>query len=197
MYSIPGLTSKLTQKFINQLCSNSNSYLEIGSYLGATAVAALDGNKLDAYFVDNWKEDVQPMREDLEQLPPNSKDVFKENVKKWKGKNNINIFDCDMFNVDLSHIKPIDIFFYDAHHGEEYTSRAIQYFSKVFNETTILLIDDANFDTVVSGARDGIRKAGLSVLYEKMILNDIEDPDAWWNGLYIIIIRKNDGNIIK
>ena len=190
MYGVPGLTSKLTQKFINKLCSHADSYLEVGSYLGATAVAALDGNKLDAYFVDNWKEEVQPMREDLERLPPNSKEVFKENVKKWKGINSVSIFDCDMFEVDLSHIKPIDIFFYDANHGEEHTARSIKYFSQVFSDITVILIDDANFDSVVSGARKGVEQSGLKLTYERMIRNDIEDPEAWWNGLYIMVVNK-------
>ncbi len=39
MYDIPGLTSPRVQKFLNGICKKANSYLEIGSYLGATSVA--------------------------------------------------------------------------------------------------------------------------------------------------------------
>jgi hypothetical protein len=70
------------------------------------------------------------------------------------------------------------------------TSAAVRYFSDKFRDESILIFDDANFDGVVSGAKEGIKEAGLEVIYEKLILNEMEDPDQWWNGLYIVIIRK-------
>lgn len=187
MYSVPGLTSRKVQKFLNSICSQANTYLEVGSYLGATAVAALDGNKLDAYFVDKWEEQIQAFRDDID-LPPNDKQVFIENVKKYKGSNNIRLFQCDMFDVDLSEIKPIDVFFYDGPHGFWETSEAIQYYSKVFNDQCIVIVDDANFDGVVGGAEHGISKLKCDILYKKIILNDIESEDEWWNGLFIAVL---------
>ena len=82
MYNIPGLTSPRVQKFLNGICKKANSYLEIGSYLGATSVAALDGNKLNAYFVDMWEQPIQTARDDLEDLPPNNKETFISNTLK-------------------------------------------------------------------------------------------------------------------
>jgi len=76
MYNIPGLTSIKVQRFLNGICKHADSYLEIGSYLGATSVSALDGNKLDAYFVDMWEQPIQTAREDLDELPENSKETF-------------------------------------------------------------------------------------------------------------------------
>lgn len=189
MYSISGLTSPKVQKFLNTICKDKNSYLEIGSYLGATAVAALDGNQLAAYFVDNWKDQVQAFRDDIE-LPKNNKEEFIKNVKSFKGENTIKIFDCDMFNTDLSEIDPIEVFFYDADHDPEITSKAIQYFSNVFADEVIVIIDDANFDGVVQGARNGINNTRFVSIFERIILNDIEDENAWWNGLYILILKK-------
>lgn len=189
MYSIPGLTSPLVQKFLNKICSGKKTYLEVGSYLGATAVAALNGNSLDAYFVDKWEEQIQACRDDIS-LPPNDKQEFINNVKKYKGENTIHIFHCDMFDVDLSEIKPIDVFFYDGPHDKNNTSKAIQYFSKVFSEECILIIDDANFDGVVNGTEEGLSKIPFNVLYKKIILNDIESETEWWNGLYIAVLKK-------
>lgn len=187
MYSVPGLTSPKVQRFLNSVCSNASTYLEIGSYLGATAVAALDGNNLEAYFVDSWKEDIQAFRDDII-LPQNSKEVFIENVRKYKGNNKINVFHSDLFDVDLSEIKPIDVFFYDGPHDYETTSNAIQYYSKVFANECTVIIDDANFNGVVDGALNGLSRINYDVQYKKIVLNDIESSEEWWNGIFVAVI---------
>jgi predicted O-methyltransferase YrrM len=190
MYDIPGLTSPKVQKFLNGICKNSSSYLEIGSYLGATAVAALDGNTLNAYFVDMWSEPIQPARDDLDELPTNDKQTFITNVKKYKGNNNIRLFDSDLFNVDVSELENIDVFFYDGPHDFETTSKAVQYYAPTFSKGAILIFDDANFDGVVYGADAGIEQSGLKTSYTKIILTDeIEHKSEFWNGLYIVIIE--------
>jgi len=189
MYSIPGLTSPKVQKFLNGICKHANSYLEVGSYLGATSVAALDGNNLHAFFVDKWEEPIQTARDDLGELPKNSKETFIANVKKYKGNNTINIFDSDLFNVDRSELKDIEVFFYDGPHDFETTSKAVQYYAKTFAKDAILIFDDANFDGVVHGANDGLQEAGLQSRYERIILTEqIESESEMWNGLYIVAL---------
>ena len=189
MYNIPGLTSNRIQKFLNKICSNKKSYLEIGSFLGATGVSALDGNKLNAYFVDKWKEDIQSANGEIE-LPKTNKQTFIENIKKYKGENTISIFDCDLFEVDISLIKNIDVFFYDGPHDFYNTSKAVQYYSKTFSKDCILIFDDANFDGVVHGAKDGIQKSNLNIKYERILLTETpEDKNDLWNGLFIVLIN--------
>lgn len=189
MHSVPGLTSPIVQRFLNNVCSKKSTYLEVGSYLGATACAALSNNKLEAYFIDTWEDKVQAMRDDIV-LPENNKATFIENIKKFKGQNNISIFHCDMYEVDLEEIKPVEVFFYDGPHDSYNTSKAIQYFSKVFAEECIVIIDDANFDGVVSGAKHGLSKIPYNIIYQKIILNDVESEKEWWNGLYVAVVKK-------
>jgi len=43
---------------------------------------------------------------------------------------------------------------------------------------------------VVEGAREGLQNSGLEVAYEKLLLNKEEDKNGWWNGLYIVVVRK-------
>jgi len=189
MYNIPGLTSNRVQKFLNKICSNKKSYLEIGSFLGATSVSALDGNKLDAFFVDKWEENIQSANGEIK-LPKTNKEVFIENIKKYKGKNTISVFDCDLFQVDISLIKDIDVFFYDGPHDFYSTSKAVEYYSKIFSKECILIFDDANFEGVVTGAKDGIKKSKLKVKYERILLTEVsEDKDDLWNGIFIVLIN--------
>lgn len=187
---IPGLTSTRVQSLINGLAGKLGSYLEVGSYLGATGAAALKDNKIKAYFVDNWKEDVTPVTQDGINVVENKKDKFISNIKPYITNNDVMLFDSHMFAVNTEEIKDVKFFFYDGPHDSVNTANAVQYYKDCLADTAVIIFDDANWDGVVKGAADGIKKAGLSILYSKMILNDIESEKDWWNGLYIVVVTK-------
>jgi hypothetical protein len=186
---IEGLTSDRTKKLLNALGKLSTSYLEIGVLNGATFCSVLKDNTLNAYAVDDWNHIVQAANGTTN--IQSSKEKFISNVKKIKGNNKIKLFDSHFLNVDKSTIDYIDFMFYDADHSEELTRASVTYFSDKFTNNAILIFDDANFDGVVSGALKGIEDSGLKVLYQKIILNDIEDAEQWWNGLLIVVIGKD------
>lgn len=186
---IPGLTSLRVQGLINQLAKGVGSYLEIGSYLGATACAALKDNNLKAFFVDQWQQQIQPQT-DLN-LPPNNKEVFLKNINEHKGLSEVVVFDQDIFEVPVDTMQGmIQMFFYDGPHDQETTKSAVQYFWTSFQNEALLIFDDANWEGVVHGAKQGIELMNGHIVYDKIILNSVENPNEWWNGLYIAIIRK-------
>ena len=188
---IPGLTSTRVQSLINGLAKSSSKYLEIGSYQGATAAAALSGNKLEAYFVDMWESAPQAVRRGWETPVTNTLEEFKENIKPYKGDSKIFISNSDMFRVDVSKISDIDLFFYDGPHDHESTKNAVKYYYPSFANQSILIFDDANWTEVVQGAHKGILESGLNILYSKKVLNSLESDTDWWNGLYIVVVEKN------
>ena len=187
---IEGLTSQRTKQLINSLASISTSYMEIGVLNGATFTSALMSNNLKAYAVDNWKETVQAANGSTNIV--SNKNIFIQNVKRYKGNNQIKLFDCSFVDVKKEEIEYIDFMFYDADHSYDSTKASVTYFSDKFAEQTILVFDDANFEGVVTGAKAGIEQAGLNILFEKIILNDLEDPEQWWNGVYIVLVEKNN-----
>jgi hypothetical protein len=188
---IPGLTSTRVQSLINGLAKSSSKYLEIGSYQGATAAAALSGNKLEAYFVDMWQSAPQAVRRGWETPVTNTLEEFKENIKPYRGDSKIFISNSDMFRVDVSKISDIDLFFYDGPHDHESTKNAVKYYYPSFANQSILIFDDANWTEVVQGAHKGILESGLKILYSKKVLNSLESDTDWWNGLYIVVVEKN------
>jgi len=185
---IEGLTSNRTKQLLNLLGKLSNSYLEIGSLNGATFCSAIENNKLTAYAVDSWKETVKSANEKITIQP--DKDQFIKNAKKYKGQNSIKVFNCDFLEVDKTEISEIDFLFYDANHDKEMTALSVAYFADKILDNSILVFDDANFDGVVEGAKEGILRAGFDIVYEKIILNDIESEDEWWNGIYILVVTR-------
>lgn len=188
--NIPGLTSTRVQSLINGLAKSSSKYLEIGSYQGATAAAALSGNNIHAYFVDTWQDAPQAVREGWETPETNSLEEFKNNIEQYKGENKVFISNSDMFKVNLSNISDVDLFFYDGPHDFESTKNAVKYYSKSFADQSILIFDDANWTEVVKGAHKGIVESGLKILYSKKVLNALESDTEWWNGLYIVVVEK-------
>jgi hypothetical protein len=187
---IPGLTSIRVQSLLNSLAKGVDSYLEVGSYLGATFCAVLKDNPITATAIDNWQQPIQP-ETGIQNLPPNSLETFVENVKKYQGDSIINIVNSDLFAVDISSLaNTVKLFFYDGPHDQETTKAAVEHYYLSFANEAILVFDDANWAGVVEGARAGINSVGARVVYEKMILNSVENPNEWWNGLYILVIQK-------
>lgn len=179
----PGLTSPRVQQLLNGISKHVKSYLEIGSAMGAT-ILAIDP-AVEKHCVDTWEEDVQPQNESFI-LPNNSREAFEENTSSVAK----TVHHCDMLSVDRSKIKNIEMFFYDGPHDEQSTSAAVEYYKDCFADTCVLIFDDANWMNVVKGADDGVLKAGLIPIYSRLLLNEIEDPSMWWNGLYIMVVQK-------
>jgi len=188
--NISGLTSSRVQTLLNAIAKKSGSYLEVGSYLGATAAAVLYDNPIKAYFIDTWEEQIQPARDDL-QTEKNDYNAFLENIKPYIGSSIIKTIKSDMLNVNLSEIdSKVDMFMYDGPHDKKSVSDAVKYYWSTLASEAVLIFDDANWDDVVIGAREGLNEIGAYVVYEKLILNSEENPREWWNGLYILVIKK-------
>jgi hypothetical protein len=100
------------------------------------------------------------------------------------------VFNTDYKKVNKEQIKNVDLFLYDGDHSYESTKHAVQYFAETLADEAVLVFDDANWDGVVKGALDGIEAAGLELVYDKKMLNSVEDSTMWWNGLLIAVVKK-------
>jgi len=183
--NVPGLTSPRVKKLLNSLAKISNNYLEVGSAMGSSAVSVLDAGT-PTTCVDNWEESVQPQDGAFE-LPDNNKDFFENNTKNY---NNITVYNDDFRNVEPE--QTYDLFFYDGPHDEQSVVDAVEHYAPYFDTSAVLVFDDANWDGVVSGALKGLTKTDYDITFSKMILNSIEDNTKWWNGLYLLVVHKND-----
>ena len=187
---VPGLTSRRVQTLLNLLAQGVDTYMEIGSYLGATLCAAIKDNPVTAVAIDNWSVDIQPQNGETN-LPPTDVEQFIENVKKYKGNSIINVVNADFLSVNVEPLADqIQMFFFDGPHEAEAVKLAVEHYWPAFREEAILIFDDANWMGVVEGAQAGIYNCGGEVVFEKMLLNSEENAREWWNGLYIVVIRK-------
>ena len=198
-FNIPGLSSARVRHFLNNLCSQEGAvYLEVGVYAGSTFCAAIQNNDMvAAYANDNWSQpNLQPAREDIE-LPIHdvTVDTFVDNLQHNVATDSLD-FDIQVLKGDSSQLgkkdfkHDVNIIFYDGDNAEhkmvEFFNQMLIFTDKVFT----LVIDDANVEQNVAITKGWVEKQQLRVLYERELLNDIEDDKMWWNGLYVLVIAK-------
>ena len=197
-----GLSSPRVQKLMFGLSTHCKRFLEIGSGFGTVTMAVSDELE-EIHCVDNWSVNIQPETEERKfltiyggniappsaigmSLPKNSKELFLDNI----GNKKVIIHDSDIFSVDISKINNIDLFFHDGPHDNDSVRETIRYYKDCFADICILVFDDANWEGVVSGANEGIRDSGLTPMFDKKMLNNVEDFSQWWNGLYVVVVKK-------
>ena len=197
---IEGLTSHKVKHFLNNLCSVKDvRYLEVGTWHGATFCSAIEGNAIQALCIDSWHtNDIEPMREveGWETKEGNPLKIFQENLMKVKGSNKVLGFNEPVESLDLTKIPHTsNIIFYDGDHTYEQTKNFFDRYYDKFEETMILIVDDWNWDQIQSATNDHIEEKDYKILYKKEIQTTGEDPNDYWNGLGVFVLRKKREHI--
>ena len=198
-YNVEGLTSPRVRHFLNNLCSQEGAvYLEVGVYAGSTFCAAVQNNDMvAAYANDNWSQpNLQPAREDMDLALENvTVDTFVKNLQENITTDSLD-FDIKVLNGDSSQLgkkdfeQDVNVIFYD---GDNDQLKMIEFYTQMLTFTQdvfTLVVDDANVEKNVEVTKQFIEYNGLKVLYERELLNDQEDINMWWNGLYVVVVSK-------
>lgn len=202
---IPGLTSHKVKHFINNLVAMPDTrYLEIGTYQGAVFTSALEGNKINAIAIDDFSsEEISPMRDilDWEAEEGNPVEILKKNISlvsdpvdretSAEEEKIVSVLNKNAFAVTKEDIPfKISVFFYDGDHSYEAQKKAIKHYLPMMDETFILIVDDWNWKQVQVGTKEAIIEEKLKVLYDHTIVTSGEDPNDYWNGLGIFVLKQ-------
>jgi len=198
--NIEGLTSNKIKHFLNNLCNTKDvRYLEVGTWHGATFCSAIENNNVQAICIDSWHTNtIEPMREveGWKSKDGNPLEIFQKNLQSVKGKNNVQGFNEPVESLDLTKIPyTCNIVFYDGDHSFESTKNFLDRYYEKFEETLILIVDDWNWPQIKNATQQHIEQKEYKVLYEKLIETTGEDPQDFWNGLGIFVLRKKRENI--
>ena len=197
---IEGLTSHKVKHFLNNLCESKDvRYLEVGTWHGATFCSALEGNNIQAICIDSWHtNDIEPMREvdGWQSKDGNPLKIFQDNLLQVKGENKVIGFNEPVESLDLTKIPHTsNIVFYDGDHTYEQTKNFLDRYYDKFEETMILVVDDWNWNQIQEATNAHIQEKEYKVLYTKEIKTTGEDPNDYWNGLGIFVLRKKREHI--
>jgi len=191
---IKGLTSLKVKSFLNNICDfGGASYLELGAYQGATFCSAIYGNDIKSTAVDNWKDfELAPANISLWQSVrnvSNPKGIFLSNIKKCKDHGVVGVLDENYLTFPSSMLKyKANIVFYDGEHTFSDQYQMLGRMLDFCEDEFILVIDDWNWEK--RGVIQGIKDFKFKCSYLKEIFTKGEDPEDFWNGLGIFILKK-------
>lgn len=174
--TLNGLSSPKIWHLLNILCSESDTYLEIGTYMGSSLMAALYQNShVNAVAVDNFC------------LKPKTRGHFLHNTKDLK----FTFFEQDCFSIDPGKLPKFSLYFFDGEHSYESQKKAITHFLPAMKDEFIYIVDDWNNEPVRNGTLDAIDECGLDILELEERRNRLmKDVAGWWCGIAAFKLKK-------
>lgn len=184
-WSVPALSSLKIRHLMNNLGAISTKYLECGVHIGGLFCSTIANNSLlTATANDSFASDETG---EIKYEPQ-----FRANVTKCLPGNTIFTFrKGDTFEIPPMHVPSgIDLYLFDADHSYESQRKAMTHFLPAMADTYIACIDDYDWEDVAKGTEDGIKEAGVSVLFKEVWVGNNHDNDGAWNGFAIYLLKK-------
>jgi hypothetical protein len=118
--------------------------------------------------------------------------IFLENAKKFTPeKTEFKFIHSDAFSFNVNEvIGPIDYYIYDGGHSKEQQRMGVTYYLSAMADQFIMVVDDFDWPEVHEGTREGIKEAGLKVLFEHILKGNDHDNDGAWNGYGVFLLEK-------
>lgn len=188
-----GMSGRKYRYLINNLIGliNNPRYLEVGSWKGSTACAAMYLNKLKITCIDNWSEFNGP------------KEIFLNNVRMFSNSNtDFRIIESDFRGVDFNSIGKHNVYLFDGPHLEKDQFDGINLALPALDETFILIVDDWNWPAPRKGTFDALSNSDIAIIasIEVFTCTDIENASNrpyiyfensdWHNGYLIAVCQK-------
>lgn len=185
-WSVPALSSLKIRHLMNNLGAISTKYWDCGVHVGGLFCSTIRNNPniVWAGANDNFASDETG---DIKYEPQ-----FRANVEKCLPENTtFTLRKQDTFEVVTPGIASgIDLYLFDADHSYESQRKAMTHFLPAMADTYIACIDDYDWEDVAKGTEDGIKEAGVSVLFKEVWVGNNHDNDGAWNGFAIYLLKK-------
>jgi len=189
---IEGMSGQKYRTFINHFVKShlDARYLEIGSWQGSTAAAALYGNSVKALCIDNWSQFGGPKSTFLTNL---------ERVRSQSPTVDFHFMESDFRRVDYTSLGRFNIFLFDGPHEEPDQYDGIMIARPALEQSFTLIVDDWNWRQVRLGTFRAIRDGGYTIASSIEIRTTHDNSHApvsgkssdWHNGYFIAVLVKS------
>ena len=185
-----GMSGRKYRYLINDLIEAMKNprYLEVGSWTGSTACAAIYGNQLKAVCIDNWTKFGGP------------REIFLKNVNIVKNEHvDFTLIENDFRQVDYSRIGTFNVYLFDGPHEEKDQYDGVVVAQPALDEVYTLIVDDWNRPAVRKGTFRALEETGTLVMCSIEIRTTQTDTDPklkagekseWHNGYFMAVCRK-------
>lgn len=182
---ILGFATPTMRHLFNNLCNVEGlTYLECGTYAGATFCSAASNNPARVIGVDNFSQAWHAGRDIRAEFMAN-RDRFAPGSQFLEG---------DCFNSPVPPALPrIDIFYFDGDHTMEAQAKALPHFIDRLADTFLFIVDDYNWPDVSLGTADGFAALGakLFIVNDWKLKGELgQDDSVWHNGVALFLCKK-------
>lgn len=190
---IDGMSGQRYRALINLIVSDTPnaSYLEIGSWAGSTATAALCGNRARAVCVDNWSEFGGP------------RDAFLANIDRVRSAEiDFEFVEADFRAVKYDRFHPVNVFLFDGPHSEadQYDGTTLP--QPALDDTFTLIVDDWNWRQVRIGTFEGLLASQCRIVASVEVRTmrssvhtdhptEFGKSSDWHNGYFVAVVKKS------
>jgi hypothetical protein len=188
---IDGMSGQNYRSFINNFVRSyaDARYLEVGSWAGSTATAALYQNKAKALCIDNWSQFGGPKS----QFFANIGMVLSADI-------DFHFLEQDFRTVDYGSIGTFNIYMFDGPHEELDQYDGIVIAQQALASTHMLIVDDWNWAQVRLGTFQALKDTNCKIECSIEVRTTINDEHApvsgknseWHNGYFIAIVCRRD-----
>lgn len=187
-----GMSGVYYRSFINNLIRfiEKPRYLEVGTWLGSTACAAISNNSCKITCIDNWVQFNGSRK---------NKEIFIKNIEKEKNNQiDFSLIEEDFYKIDYKSIGKHNVYLFDGPHTEEDQFYGIELVQPALDDIYVLIVDDWNWYKVRKGTTDAIKKLNLNILESIEIKTSHNNKHTsirgaqgqWHNGYFIAVIKK-------
>jgi predicted O-methyltransferase YrrM len=185
--AVPNLATENTLAVVNlaaSLLDRGESYVEAGTFMGASLIAAAPDNDegADLVAIDNFS--FGPTTVKGRDLPAASRAALEANLERF-GVRAATIMEGDTLDVLRSGAlgdRRVGVFYYDACHDTEVTLEALRLVEPWLAEPALVIVDDSDWDNVRRAVDDY-----LAAQPRARMLVEIEGATSgrpwWWEGM--------------
>lgn len=185
---IPNLAEENVLALLNlaaSLLEPGESYVEVGTYYGASLVGAMRGNGGDFVAIDKF---VFPAHEAKgRQLPAASRAGLEENLRRF-GAERATILEGDAFEVlegGALGDRRVGVYYYDGPHDYDSQLRGLRAVEPWLAEEALLVVDDHDWEQVARATRDYLAAEPRARLLFEIAGADGGAPQ-WWEGVAVL-----------
>ena len=185
---IPNLAEENVLALLNlaaNLLEPGESYVEVGTYYGASLIGAMRDNEGEFVAIDRFSFDAIEVAG--RKLPAASREGLEANLRRF-GAEGAKILEGDAFELlegGALGNRRVGVYYYDGPHGYEEQVRGLEAIEPWLADDALLVIDDHDWDEVERATRDYLAAEPRARLVVDVGGRDKGQPH-WWDGVAVL-----------
>jgi predicted O-methyltransferase YrrM len=185
---VPNLAEENVLALLNfaaSLLGPGESYVEVGTYYGASLIGAMRGNQGDFVAIEAFS--FGPLEVKGRALPAASRAGLEETLRRF-GAEGATIIEGDAFEVLEGGVlgeRRVGVYYYDGPHSYEEQLRGLRAVEPWLSDEALLVVDDHDWERVMRATSDY-----LAGQHRARLLFDIPGADRghpqWWEGVAVL-----------